>query len=183
MDAIPPGIVTAVCVLMDFCYLSQAVTINGTQCQKILDALKTFHDHKHEIIMHGGRQGTNSKDIINNWYIPKLKLMQSVVPSIYQSQMHTVIAEYGDNLDDGINNKESADEVGNVQAVISDLWGTEHAVSNFFKKAQLSSLSITAPRPLCIFVIGSTAIYLNFDPSLQFQAINNVAEKFCLPDL
>ncbi|KAG1886402.1 uncharacterized protein F5891DRAFT_988971 [Suillus fuscotomentosus] len=99
-----------------------------------------------------------------------------------QSQMHTVIAEYGDNLDDEINNEKGADEVGNVLAIISDLWGTEHALSNFFKKAQLSSLSITAPRSLCTFVIGSTAIHLNFDSSLQCQAIDNVAEKFCLPD-
>ncbi|KAG1868508.1 hypothetical protein F4604DRAFT_1881594 [Suillus subluteus] len=96
-DATPLGIVRAVWVLMDFCYLSQAVTVDGTQCQKILDALKTFHDHKHEIIAHGGYWGAKSKDIIN-WYIPKLKLMQSVVPSIYQVTHITVIKDPAESM-------------------------------------------------------------------------------------
>jgi hypothetical protein len=69
---------------MDFRYLSQAVTIDENQCQKILNALKTFHDHKHEIIEHSGHQGAKSKNILDNWYIPNLEMMQSVVPSIHQ---------------------------------------------------------------------------------------------------
>ncbi|KAG1820112.1 hypothetical protein EV424DRAFT_1347202 [Suillus variegatus] len=238
-NAAPPGVVIAVRALMDFRYLSQAVTIDGTQCQKILDALKTFHDHKHEIITHGGRRGAKSKNILDNWYIPKLKMMQSVMPSIYQvgsliqwsadtterahitlikdpaestnnqdydpqicryldhvekcryfhtmtsiaeqSHMHT--ATVGDDLDDGVNDDEEADEAGDLQAAISDFWGTERVVLNFFKKAELASLSTTVPRPLRTFVVGSTAIHLNFDPSLRRQAIDDVAEKFCLPDL
>ncbi|KAG1737754.1 hypothetical protein EDB19DRAFT_1895748 [Suillus lakei] len=231
-NAAPPGVVIAVCALMDFHYLSQAVTINKKQCQKILDALKTFHDHKRE-----------SKNILNNWYIPKLEMMQSVVPSIYQvgspiqwsadtteqahitlikdpaestnnqnydpqicqyldcikkcrhfhlvmsiaqqpqSQTHTTTAGYRDDQDDGIDDDKNADEAGDIQDVISDLWGTGRVISNFFKKAQLASLSTTAPRPLHTFVIGSMAIHLNFDPLLRCQAINDVAGKFCLPDL
>ncbi|KAG2096053.1 uncharacterized protein F5147DRAFT_818561 [Suillus discolor] len=220
-NAAPPGVVIAVHALMDFRYLSQAVTIDGNQCQKILNALKTFHDHKHEIIAHGGRRGAKSKNILDNWYIPKLKMMQSVVPSIHQdpaestnnqnydpqicqyldrvekcryfhtvtsiaekSQTHTATGVgYRDDMDDGVDDDEEADEAGNLQASISNFWGTEHVVSNFFKKAELASLSTTAPRPLCTFVLGSTAIHLNFDPSLRRQAIDDVAEKFCLPDL
>ncbi|KAG1871543.1 hypothetical protein F4604DRAFT_1926275 [Suillus subluteus] len=181
MNAAPPGVVIAVHALMDFHYLSQAVTIDGTQCQKILDALRTFHDHKHEIIAHGGHRGAKSKNILDNWYIPKLEMMQSVVPSIYQ--MHTATVGYRDDLGDGVNDDEEADEAGDLQATISDFWGTECVVSNFFKQAELASLSTTAPRPLRMFVIGSTAIHLNFNPSLQHQAIDDVAKKFCLPDL
>ncbi|KAG0702763.1 hypothetical protein DFH29DRAFT_999147 [Suillus ampliporus] len=188
VNAAPLGVIIAVHALMDFHYSSQAVTIDGKQCQKILNALNTFYDHKHEVIVHGGRQGAKSKDILDNWYIPKLELMQSVVPSIYQqsqSQMHTATAGYRDDEDDGINDDEDADEAGDLQAAVSYFWGTERVVSNFFKKAQLASLSTTMPRPLHMFVVGSTAIHLNFDPSLRHrhQAIDNVTKKFCLPDL
>ncbi|KAG2114664.1 uncharacterized protein F5147DRAFT_649828 [Suillus discolor] len=97
--------------------------------------------------------------------------------------MDTATAGYGDDdLDDGINGVEGADEADNLQATISDLWGTGRVITNFFKKAQLASLSTTAPRPLRMFITGSTAIHLIFDPSLQHQAIDNIAEKFCLPD-
>ncbi|KAG2083210.1 uncharacterized protein F5147DRAFT_782998 [Suillus discolor] len=223
VDAAPPGVVIAVRALMDFHYLSQAVTISSNQCQKILDALKTFHNHKHQIIVHGGCQGAKSKNILDNWYIPKLELMQSVVLSVYQdpaeltnnqnydpqicqyldhiekcqhfhtatsiaqqlqSQMDTATTGYGDDdLDDGINDDKGADEADDLQATISDLWGTGCVITNFFKKAQLASSSTTAPRPLCTFIAGSTTIHLNFYPSLRCQAIDNVAEKFCLPDL
>jgi hypothetical protein len=87
-------------------------------------------------------------------------------------------ATVGDDLDD-----KEADEAGDLQAAISDLWGTEHVVSNLFKKAECALLSTTAPRPLRMFVIGSTTIHLNFNPSLRHQAIDDVGKKFCLPDL
>ncbi|KAG2138547.1 hypothetical protein DEU56DRAFT_912410 [Suillus clintonianus] len=193
-NAAPPGVVIAVRALMDFCYLSQAVTINKKQCQKILDALKMFHNHKHEVIAHGGHRGAKSKNILDNWYISKARndakccaeYLSNMLMSIAQqpqSQTHTTTAGYRDDPDDGIDDDENTDEAGDIQAAISDLWGTGHVVLNFFKKAQLVSLSTTAPRPLRMFVVGSTAIRLNFDPSLQHQAIDNVAGKFCLPDL
>ncbi|KAG1719526.1 hypothetical protein EDB19DRAFT_1918787 [Suillus lakei] len=100
-----------------------------------------------------------------------------------QSQTHTATARYRDDQDDGIDDDENADEAGDIQDVISDLWGTGRVISNFFKKAQLALLSTTAPRPLCTFSVGSMAIHLNFDPSLRRQAIDDVAGKFCLPDL
>ncbi|KAG2746643.1 hypothetical protein P692DRAFT_201807031 [Suillus brevipes Sb2] len=49
-DAASHGVVIAVHVLMDFRYLSQATTINETHCQKILGALKEFHEYKPDII-------------------------------------------------------------------------------------------------------------------------------------
>ena len=44
-------------------------------------ALQEFHSHKHAILNTGLCRGTANKPI-NNWYIPKLELMQSVVLSI-----------------------------------------------------------------------------------------------------
>ncbi|KAG1796715.1 uncharacterized protein HD556DRAFT_1441400 [Suillus plorans] len=81
-DAAPPGVVIAVHALMDFQYLSQATTINEAHCQLILDTLKEFHDHKQEVIACGARRGTKSNNVLDDWYIPKLELMQSIVPSI-----------------------------------------------------------------------------------------------------
>ncbi|KAG1857128.1 hypothetical protein F4604DRAFT_1931671 [Suillus subluteus] len=77
-DAAPPGIIIAVRALMDFQYLSQATMIDELHCGLILDALKQFHDHKHEVIACGACRGTKSNSILDNWYIPKLELMQSV---------------------------------------------------------------------------------------------------------
>jgi len=42
-----------------------------------------FHDNKASIITASGRKG--KKNAIDNWYIPKLELLQSVVPSIQTS--------------------------------------------------------------------------------------------------
>ncbi|KAG1781319.1 hypothetical protein EV702DRAFT_1042436 [Suillus placidus] len=165
VNAAPLGIIIAVRTLMDFRYLSQVVTIDGKQCQKILNALKTFYDHKHEIIAHGGHWGAKSKDILDNWYILNLKLMQSVVPSIYQqSQMRTATVGYRDDLDDGVNM-------------------TRRLMRQAISRLPSVICGGQTPRPLCTFIVGSTAIHLNFDPSLQRQAIDNVAKKFCLPDL
>ncbi|KAG2124238.1 hypothetical protein DEU56DRAFT_917110 [Suillus clintonianus] len=51
---------------------------------KILGALEEFHEHKQEIIACGARRGAKSKQVLDNWHIPKLELMQSVEPSIRQ---------------------------------------------------------------------------------------------------
>jgi hypothetical protein len=83
-DAASHGVVIAVHVLMDFRYLSQATTINETHCQKILGALKEFHEYKPDIIACGVHRGAQSKQVLDNWHIPKLELMQSVVHSICQ---------------------------------------------------------------------------------------------------
>ncbi|KAG1868659.1 hypothetical protein F4604DRAFT_1682293 [Suillus subluteus] len=83
-DAAPPGFIIAVRALMDFRYLSQATMIDELHCRLILDALKQFHDHKHEVIACGACRGMKSNSILDNWYIPKLELMQSVVPSVHQ---------------------------------------------------------------------------------------------------
>lgn len=80
--AAPNDFVRAIRALLDFRYLAQAPILDETTCQKILDALQEFHDHKAAILTAGARVGKGNK-VIENWHIPKLELMQSVVPNIY----------------------------------------------------------------------------------------------------
>ena len=81
--AAPPHVVLAMCSLLDFWYLAQAPVLNDNDCAMLIASLQAFHDNKAAITTVGGRKG--KKDEINNWYIPKLELLQSVVPSIQAS--------------------------------------------------------------------------------------------------
>ena len=79
-DAVPPNFLIAIRALADFRYLAQAPEISDTFCTKINDAIQEFHHHKGTIISIGARTGKGSR-VIDNWYIPKLELLQSVVSS------------------------------------------------------------------------------------------------------
>jgi hypothetical protein len=79
--AAPPGFIIAIRALMDFRYLAQSEVINESMLVKITAALDEFHQHKHHILAAGARRGAKNK-VINNWRIPKLELMQSVVDSV-----------------------------------------------------------------------------------------------------
>lgn len=65
---------------MDFCYMALCPVISEEGCQRITSALAEFHAHKDVILSVGARRG--KKKPINNWHIPKLELMQSIVLSI-----------------------------------------------------------------------------------------------------
>jgi hypothetical protein len=79
-DAVPPKFLIAIRALADFRYLAQAPEISDTFCTKINEAIQEFHRHKNTIISTGARTGKRRK-VIDNWYIPKLELLQSVVSS------------------------------------------------------------------------------------------------------
>jgi hypothetical protein len=83
-DAVPKDFLISIRSLMDFRYLAQAPQISGQTCTEIDLALKEFHDHKSTIISSGARIGKRGK-VIDNWYIPKLELLQSVTSSIRES--------------------------------------------------------------------------------------------------
>lgn len=245
-DAAPRSVVIAVRALMDFRYISQATTIDEAHCQKILDALKEFHEHKQGIIACGARRGAKSGQVLNNWHIPKLELMQSVEPSIRQvgsllqwsadTTEHAHITLIKDPADSSNNinydaqicrfldrrekcqnfhiatsiiarsqsqsqastpqttdtgsehHDESDDEDPHadespLQTVLDDLRGPKRVVTDFFKKAKQVSSYMQVARPLRTFVVGATAIHLNFDPSIRRIPVDVVAEKFSLPDL
>jgi hypothetical protein len=66
---------------MDFGYLAQAPEISNQICTKIDTMLQEFYNHKQAIISAGARVGKGNR-VIDNWYIPKLELMQSVTSNI-----------------------------------------------------------------------------------------------------
>ena len=80
IDAVPQDFLVAIRALMDFRYLAQARVITDETCAAIDKALQAFHDNKQSIIDAGARRG--KKNVIENWYIPKLEFLQSVVPNI-----------------------------------------------------------------------------------------------------
>jgi hypothetical protein len=79
-DAVPDQFVVAIRALLDFRYYAQSPRIDEKLCQVIGDALSLFHQHKQAILDAGARRG--KKDALDNWYIPKLELLQSVVSNI-----------------------------------------------------------------------------------------------------
>ncbi|KAJ7029583.1 hypothetical protein C8F04DRAFT_1116259 [Mycena alexandri] len=71
---------TTIASLVDFFYHGQAPTIDEDILEKMDVSLGRFHDHKQAILDAGARKG--KKGAINNWHIPKLEFLQSVVPAI-----------------------------------------------------------------------------------------------------
>jgi hypothetical protein len=80
-DAIPNDFLITIRSSMDFQYLAQAPKISEQDCTDIDGALHTFHDHKDSIIDASARTGKGG-NVIENWFIPKLELRQSVSSSI-----------------------------------------------------------------------------------------------------
>ncbi|KIK38770.1 hypothetical protein CY34DRAFT_25513 [Suillus luteus UH-Slu-Lm8-n1] len=83
-DVAPSAVITAIRALMDFCYLVQSPRIDNNVLEHISAALSEFHANKDAIIAGGFHRGQHNR-VIENWYIPKIELMQSIVPSIRNS--------------------------------------------------------------------------------------------------
>jgi hypothetical protein len=79
--AVPKRFLIALHALTDFHYLAQVPKITDETCTKIQNALAEFHKHKDAIILADGQTRKGGK-VIDNWYIPKLEFLQSVVPNI-----------------------------------------------------------------------------------------------------
>ena len=78
--------VVALRSLMDFRYCAQAYAMDEDDLNKLERSLADFHEHKDSILAAGVRRGKGSHPI-NNWYIPKLELMQNIAPSIRRSSV------------------------------------------------------------------------------------------------
>ncbi|KAG1899089.1 uncharacterized protein F5891DRAFT_1129043 [Suillus fuscotomentosus] len=63
---------------MQFRYLVQSTCIDKNDLKLISSALDEFHAKKDMIITTGARRGQHN-NIIDNWHIPKLELMQSII--------------------------------------------------------------------------------------------------------
>jgi len=81
--AIPKKFLVAIHALLDFHYLAQMPRFDQDNLDRVEVALQTSHDNKLAIITSGARQG--SKGPLKHWEIPKLELLQHVVPSICTS--------------------------------------------------------------------------------------------------
>ena len=62
---------------MDFHYLAQAPFFSDNTLSKVSEALQDFHNHKHTIVLAEGQK--------DNWEIPKLELLQGVIPDIHHA--------------------------------------------------------------------------------------------------
>ncbi|KIJ11317.1 hypothetical protein PAXINDRAFT_15784 [Paxillus involutus ATCC 200175] len=78
--AVPPNFLIAICTLTDFRYLAQATSFTDESIGKVAGVLQEFHDHKKAILCAEAWMGKNGP--ILSWNIPKLELLQSIVPSI-----------------------------------------------------------------------------------------------------
>ncbi|TFK70651.1 hypothetical protein BDN72DRAFT_896229 [Pluteus cervinus] len=82
--AVPSKFLLALRSLADFRYRAQAPELDDADLQKIEASLKTFHNNKQAIIDARARLGKKNK-VIDKWEIPKLEMLQSVVPSFRAS--------------------------------------------------------------------------------------------------
>lgn len=83
-DVPSPDFIIVLQSLMDFHYCTQAYVMDEDDLDKLEQLLADFHQYKHSILAAGARCRSGNKPILN-WYIPKLELMQNVVPSIHHS--------------------------------------------------------------------------------------------------
>ncbi|KAJ7911544.1 hypothetical protein B0H13DRAFT_2328201 [Mycena leptocephala] len=74
------GFLKSIAALNTFFYHGQAPAIDEDVLDKMASALACFHAEKHAILKAGVRKG--KKGPINNWHIPKLEFLQSVIPAI-----------------------------------------------------------------------------------------------------
>ncbi|KAI6039399.1 hypothetical protein EDC04DRAFT_2497849, partial [Pisolithus marmoratus] len=73
----------AISTLLTFHYLAQMPHFNHVALARVKATLQTFHNNKTAIISSSRRQGSNGP--LQHWEIPKLELLQHIVPSIHNS--------------------------------------------------------------------------------------------------
>lgn len=81
IGAVSTEFLLAIRHLMDFRYRAQALVIDEHGLQKIQSSLDGFHRYKQAVLDAGARVGKKNRPI-ENWHIPKLEFLQSVVSNI-----------------------------------------------------------------------------------------------------
>ncbi|KAG1768243.1 hypothetical protein EV702DRAFT_979542, partial [Suillus placidus] len=208
-DAAPPGVIIAVHALLHFHYLVQSPRINDDDICRISAALDEFHANKDAIINAGVRRGKDHT-VINNWYIPKLELMQSIMPSIRSSGVmgqwsvdvieHTHITEIKDPARSSNNNNydpqichhlNRTDKCNQFELAISlldhkqsteELQGVGGEFTDEDDESDQRAMG-SVPVLLRTFVVRWMAFHLAYDPSIRSITLDEVAVKFGLPDL
>ncbi|KAF8132962.1 hypothetical protein EV363DRAFT_1397865 [Boletus edulis] len=204
------NVVATIWALMDFRYLAQALVISSITRNRIAVALAEFHQHKQAILNHGLRRGPQTNAPLEHFNIPKLEMMHNVVPSV--SNVGSILQWTADTTEHAhievIKNPAAITNNMNYNAQIcctldcdekcrlfniaislsqqykdmenGELWSESphHQTTNLFAAAPG-----TIPRPLRVFVSGSTAFHLNREPSIRHVSIDDAAQKFNIPDL
>ncbi|KAG1851346.1 hypothetical protein DFJ58DRAFT_729005 [Suillus subalutaceus] len=238
VDAAPPVSLLQYAALMQFRYLVQSPHINENDLKLISGALDKFHAKKDTIIAAGARRGHRNK-AINNWHIPKLELMQNIVPSIHNSGVmsqwtaditeHAHITEIKDparssnnvnydpqicrhldradkcrrfelttnlldhdqslhsqvqdvNIDPKDDVDTDADETIECLSTVHSS-GYSRPITDYFSIARKLQHMDLVPLPLRSFVIEHTAFHLSYDPAIRKVTVDEIANKFGLPDL
>ncbi|KAG2110896.1 uncharacterized protein F5147DRAFT_772164 [Suillus discolor] len=78
--AAPTQFITAIQTLLEFRYLAQAPQFSDKMLMELDNCLQLFHEHKQGIVDAGAWRGKDGE--FKSWVIPKLELLQGVVPSI-----------------------------------------------------------------------------------------------------
>lgn len=92
--------------------------------------------------------------------------------------------DMGNKETEEIDNEPVEMDESSPQSILANLWSPKRQVTDFFKKAQHAT--ITGPAniwPPCSFTACSTAIHLNYDPSVMSILIDEAVGLFSLPDL
>ncbi|KAG1867088.1 hypothetical protein C8R48DRAFT_599969, partial [Suillus tomentosus] len=237
-DAVPPGVLAAVRALMQFRYLVQSTRIDENDLKLISSALDEFHAKKDMIIAAGARQGQHN-NIIDNWHIPKLELMQSIVPSIRNSgipsqwtaditehahitgikdparssnnnnydpqicrhldradkcrrfELATNLLDHAQSFpvqDVDIDPKDDdvdidADESTIKRSSVIHSSGHSRPITDYFSIAKVLQHRDSVPLPLRSFIVKCTAFHLSYDPAIRNVTVDEIADRFSLPDL
>ncbi|KAG0707629.1 hypothetical protein DFH29DRAFT_979895 [Suillus ampliporus] len=195
--------------LMDFRYLVQSLRIDDCDLECISAALDEIHANKDAIIAGGFRRGQRG-GVIDNWYIPKIELMQSIVPkhahitkikdptrSSNNNNYDSQICRHLDRADkcrrfelamsllDNMSSSKQQICTGHGDAVDDDVdfdVDDDHDIPAELLLLQAREVG-TVPVPLRSFSVGCTSFHLTYEPSIRTISVDAAALKFGLPDL
>ncbi|KAI6043346.1 hypothetical protein EDC04DRAFT_2600224 [Pisolithus marmoratus] len=176
--SIPCKFLTAIHTVLDFCYLAQALLFTTQSLEKVASSLQEFHDHKEAI----------------------LELLQSVVPSIWQSgvvmQWSADITEHAHikeikvlahaGNDQNYNNQIMWEEEyeADGEGYLSTYSTLTHQIPDYFSiSVSLLLRKIPSmPKPYCTFTTPMTSFHLSTKPSF-WLTIDEASITYQLPDL
>ncbi|KAG1859854.1 hypothetical protein C8R48DRAFT_774570 [Suillus tomentosus] len=160
-DAVPAGVIVAVCALMHFRYLMQSLCIDDKNLGHITAALSEFHANKHAIIA--------------AWSTSLLDHSQGEDPGVVGDEF----VEEDDEIDDDANDF-PAELLSSIR-----IPAQPRPIVNYFSLVRIlqhKEIGLV-PVPLHSFTIRRTALHLSYDPSIRNATVDEVAIMFCLSDL
>ncbi|KAG1726017.1 uncharacterized protein EDB91DRAFT_1239705 [Suillus paluster] len=157
--AAPTDFISAIRALMEFKYLTEAPHFTKKQVVHLDCCLKVFHWLKQSIVDTGAWWGKGGGD--KPWAIPKLELLQGVVPSIYS---HGTVMQW------------STDPTEHVH--IRVVKEPSRAGNNHNYDAQVCRHLDRRDKVECFDLILQI-----YDPTLMKMTVDKAAGNFSLPDL